>query len=83
LFGEFKLNRTASFALNHCGPALHGPVQGDVVRRVAAAELEAAVIHQLRGLLRAPEIIIATWRAARLQDYGALRHRQPSQAQSA
>ena len=35
------------------------------VRRVPAAEIEAAVIDQLRGLLRAPEIIVATWRAAR------------------
>jgi site-specific DNA recombinase len=35
------------------------------VRRVPAAELEAAVVDQLRGLLRAPEIIVRTWRAAR------------------
>jgi site-specific DNA recombinase len=35
------------------------------VRRVPAAELEGAVIDQLRGLLRAPEIIVRTWRAAR------------------
>jgi site-specific DNA recombinase len=33
------------------------------IRRVPAGE--GAVIDQLRGLLRAPEIIIATWRAAR------------------
>ena len=30
-----------------------------------AGEIETAVIDQLRGLLRAPEIIIRTWRAAR------------------
>ncbi len=47
---------------------LKGDVQAGVVRRVPAAEIEAAVVDQLRGLLRAPEIIIATWRAARLQD---------------
>jgi DNA invertase Pin-like site-specific DNA recombinase len=35
------------------------------VGRVPAAEIEAAVIEQLRGLLRAPEIIVGTWRAAR------------------
>jgi site-specific DNA recombinase len=35
------------------------------VRRVPAAEIEGAVIDQVRGLLRAPEIIVRTWRAAR------------------
>ena len=35
------------------------------VRRVPAAEIEAAVVDQLRGMLRSPEIIVATWRAAR------------------
>ncbi len=35
------------------------------IGRVPAAEVETAVIDQLRGLLRAPEIIIGTWRAAR------------------
>jgi site-specific DNA recombinase len=35
------------------------------VRRVPAAEIEAAVIDQLRGLLQAPDIIVRTWRAAR------------------
>jgi site-specific DNA recombinase len=35
------------------------------VRRVPAAEIENAVINQLRGLLRAPEIIVRTWRPAR------------------
>jgi hypothetical protein len=35
------------------------------VRRVPAAEIERAVIEQVRGLLRAPEITIRTWRAAR------------------
>ena len=38
------------------------------VGRVPAAEVEAAVIDQLRGLLRAPEIVVATWRAARAED---------------
>ncbi|WP_433994114.1 recombinase family protein [Afipia felis] len=35
------------------------------IARVPAAEVETAVIDQLRGLLRAPEIIVGTWRAAR------------------
>jgi DNA invertase Pin-like site-specific DNA recombinase len=35
------------------------------VRRIPAAEIESAVVDQLRGLLRAPEIIVGTWRAAR------------------
>ena len=36
-----------------------------IVRRVSAAEIERAVIDQLRALLRQPEIIVGTWRAAR------------------
>ena len=35
------------------------------VPRVPAAEIEAAVIGQIRGMLRAPEVIMAAWRAAR------------------
>ena len=35
------------------------------MRRVPAAEIESAVIEQVRGLLRSPEIIVRTWRAAR------------------
>ena len=44
---------------------LKGESQTGLVRRVPAAELEAAVIDQMRGLLRAPEVIVGTWRAAR------------------
>ena len=29
-----------------------------------AAEIEAAVVGQIRGMLRAPEVVVATWRAA-------------------
>jgi site-specific DNA recombinase len=32
--------------------------------RVAAAEIETAVVDQLRGMLRAPEIVVRTWRVA-------------------
>jgi hypothetical protein len=35
--------------------------------RVPAADIEAAVIDQLRGMLRSPEVIVATWRAARTE----------------
>jgi hypothetical protein len=35
------------------------------VRRVPAAEIESAVVDQLRGLLRTPEIVVGTWRAAK------------------
>jgi site-specific DNA recombinase len=35
------------------------------IRRVPAAEIEAAVIDQVRHLLRVPEIIAGTWRSAR------------------
>jgi site-specific DNA recombinase len=35
------------------------------IRRVPAGDIETAVIDQLRGLLRAPEIVVRTWRAVR------------------
>jgi DNA invertase Pin-like site-specific DNA recombinase len=35
------------------------------VRRIPAGEIEGAVVDQLRGVLRTPEIIVGTWRAAR------------------
>jgi DNA invertase Pin-like site-specific DNA recombinase len=35
------------------------------VRRVPAAEIEGAVVDQVRGLLRAPEMIVRTWRAGK------------------
>jgi site-specific DNA recombinase len=35
------------------------------VRRVPAGEIEAAVVDQLRHLLSTPEVIVATWLAAR------------------
>jgi len=35
------------------------------VRRIPAAEVESAVVDQLRGLLRTPEVIVGTWRAAK------------------
>ena len=47
----------------------HGP-EACPVRRVPAAEIEAAVVDQLRAMLRSPEVIVATWRAARSEIAG-------------
>ncbi|ALK08975.1 recombinase family protein [Blastochloris viridis] len=38
------------------------------IRRVPAAEIEMAVVDQLRGLLRAPEMIVRTWMSAARDD---------------
>jgi site-specific DNA recombinase len=38
------------------------------VRRVPAGEIEAAVIDQVRALIRTPEIVVRTWRAAKRED---------------
>ena len=38
------------------------------VRRVPAAQIEAAVVDQLRAVFRQPEIAVGTWRAARTQE---------------
>jgi DNA invertase Pin-like site-specific DNA recombinase len=35
------------------------------IKRIAAAQLEAVVVEQVKILLQTPEIIVATWRAAR------------------
>jgi site-specific DNA recombinase len=45
--------------------ALKGIADACPVRRIPAAEIESAVIDQVRGLLRSPEIIVRTWRVAR------------------
>jgi DNA invertase Pin-like site-specific DNA recombinase len=39
--------------------------EGCPVSRVPAGEIENAVVNQLRGMLRAPEVIITTWLSAR------------------
>jgi len=51
---------------------LNGESPTGLVRRVPAAEIEATVIDQMRGLLRAPEVIVGTWRAARDQGDGLI-----------
>jgi hypothetical protein len=35
------------------------------IRRIAAAEIEAVVLSQIKMMVQTPEIIVATWRAAR------------------
>jgi DNA invertase Pin-like site-specific DNA recombinase len=46
---------------------LKGDATGDdtILLRVSAAEIEAAVVDQVRMLLRQPEIVVGTWLAAR------------------
>ncbi|MGG5823846.1 recombinase zinc beta ribbon domain-containing protein, partial [Falsiroseomonas sp. HW251] len=44
---------------------LKGDAGDDIVRRVSAAEIERAVVDQVRALLRQPEIVAGTWLAAR------------------
>jgi DNA invertase Pin-like site-specific DNA recombinase len=48
---------------------LKGDVADDdgIVRRVSAAEIEAAVVAQVRALLRQPEVVVGTWLAARAE----------------
>ena len=50
-----------------CQAALKGEVNDSAIRRVSAAAIEAAVVDQLRALLKAPEVVMATWRAAHAQ----------------
>jgi len=47
-----------------CQAALKGEAEPSPIRRVSAAAIEASVIDQLRALLRSPEVVMATWRAA-------------------
>jgi len=53
-----------------CQAALKGEVTDDQIRRVSAASVEAAVIDQLRVLLKSPEVVVATWRAAKAEGGG-------------
>jgi site-specific DNA recombinase len=48
-----------------CQAVLKNGSEAGSLRRLPAAEVEAAVVDQLRGMLRSPEVIVATWRAAR------------------
>jgi DNA invertase Pin-like site-specific DNA recombinase len=44
---------------------IKGGADASPVARLPAGEVEAAVIDQIRTLLRSPEIVVATWRRAR------------------
>ena len=48
---------------------LKGDAVGDdgIVRRVSAAEIEAAVMEQVRALLQQPEVVVGTWLATRAE----------------
>jgi hypothetical protein len=35
------------------------------IRRIPASEIEAAVVEQVKRMMQSPEIVVATWRAAR------------------
>jgi DNA invertase Pin-like site-specific DNA recombinase len=48
--------------------ALKGEADDGIVRRVSAAQIEAAVMTQLRALLRQPEVVVGTWMAAQAED---------------
>ncbi|MCZ8148362.1 MAG: hypothetical protein O9325_11015 [Roseomonas sp.] len=39
---------------------------GPAIARISAAEIGGAVIAQVRGLLRQPEVVLGAWRAARV-----------------
>jgi len=43
---------------------LKGTDDGCTVRRISAGEIDGAVMDQVRALLRQPEVVIGTWRAA-------------------
>ncbi len=47
-----------------------GAAEGPDIPRVPAGEIEAAVTAQVRALLRQPEVVVGTWRAARGMDPG-------------
>jgi site-specific DNA recombinase len=51
------------------GVIKRGP-EACTVRRVPAAEIEAAVIDRVRALVRTPEIVVGAWKAARRSDAG-------------
>ncbi|MCA3416381.1 MAG: hypothetical protein INF84_17440 [Roseomonas sp.] len=46
---------------------LKGGADDAPYRRLPAGEIEALVLDQLRALLRQPEVVVGTWRAARAE----------------
>ena len=54
----------SSTATTSAGRAERRGGRRDDIRHVSAASIEAAVADQLRNLLKSPEVVMATWRAA-------------------
>jgi hypothetical protein len=54
---------------------LHTGARASPIKRITAAQLEAVVVEQVKVLLQSPEIIVATWRAAR-KSFEGLTERQ-------
>ena len=46
---------------------MKGTDDGCTVRRISAGESDAAVMDQVRALLRQPEVVIGTWRAGQAE----------------
>lgn len=44
-----------------------GEPNSNPIRRIPASEIEAAVVEQIKLLVRSPEAVVATWRTARRQ----------------
>jgi hypothetical protein len=42
-----------------------GLPEANPIRRIPASEIEAAVVDQIQRMVRSPEIVVATWRAAK------------------
>jgi hypothetical protein len=61
--------------------ALKGEADDSIVRRISAAEIEGAVMAQLRAMLLQPEIVVGTWQAAR-RDMADLTEREVREALS-
>jgi DNA invertase Pin-like site-specific DNA recombinase len=47
-----------------------GILDNNPIRRIPASEIEAAVIDQIQRMVRSPEIVVATWRAAKVSIKG-------------
>jgi hypothetical protein len=58
---------------------LKGDAADGIVRRVSAAEIEAALVGQVRALLRQPEVVAGTWLAAKAET-GGLTERETHEA---
>ena len=57
---------------------LRSGARASPIKRIAAAQLETAVVEQIKVLLQSPEIIVATWRAAR-RAFAGLTEREVAQ----